>query len=98
MMKFIDKFETYINSTLIVMLAVVVMLATVDLGWVIIKDVFSPPYFILDVAEILEIFGAFLLVMIGIELLGTVKTYISKKPSMSRWCCWWQSSPSLAKW
>ena len=79
MMKFIDKFETYINSTLLVMLAIVVMLATVDLGWLIIKDLLSPPLFLLDIAELLELFGAFLLVMIGIELLGTVKTYITKK-------------------
>ena len=79
MMKLIDKFEAVINATLLVMLAVVVVLATVDLGWIILKDILSPPVFLLDIAELLELFGAFLLVMIGIELLGTVKTYITKK-------------------
>ena len=78
MMKFFTKFETVINVTLLVMLAIVVMLATVDLGWLIIKDILTPPVFLLDVAELLELFGAFLLVMIGLELLGTVKTYITK--------------------
>ena len=79
MMKYIDKFETHINVTLLGMLALVVVLATVDLGWIIIKDILTPPVFLLDVAELLELFGAFLLVMIGLELLGTVKTYITKK-------------------
>ena len=79
MMKYIDKFETVINVTLLNMLGLVVVLATVDLGWLIIKDILTPPVFLLDVAELLELFGAFLLVMIGLELLGTVKTYITKK-------------------
>ena len=30
------------------MLAIVVLLATIDLGWIIVKDVFSPPIFLLD--------------------------------------------------
>ena len=78
MMKFFTKFETVINVTLLVMLAIVVVLATVDLGWLIIKDILSPPILLLDIAELLELFGAFLLVMIGLELLGTIKTYITK--------------------
>ena len=72
MMKFFAKFETVINVTLLV------MLATVDLGWLIIKDILSPPILLLDIAELLGLFGAFLLVMIGLELLGTIKTYITK--------------------
>lgn len=30
------------------MLAIVVLLATIDLGWIIVQDVFSPPIFLLD--------------------------------------------------
>ncbi len=78
MMKYYTKFETVINVTLLVMLSIVVVLATVDLGWLIIKDILTPPIFLLDIAELLELFGAFLLVMIGQELLGTVKAYITK--------------------
>ena len=78
MMTFFSKFETVVNVTLLVMLAIVVVLATVDLGWLIIKDILTPPILLLDIAELLELFGAFLLVMIGLELLGTVKTYITK--------------------
>ena len=79
MLKIIEKFERVINVTLLALLAVVVLLATVDLGWVILKDLLTPPMFLLDVDELLELFGAFLLVMIGLELLDTVKIYITQK-------------------
>jgi len=75
----IKKFEDVINMALLLMLALVVLLATIVLGWVILKDFMSPPIFLLEASELLELFGAFLLVLIGVELLSTVKTYITKK-------------------
>jgi len=53
--------------------------STVDLGWIIIKDIITPPIFLLDVNELLDVFGMFLLVLIGVELLETVKMYLSQK-------------------
>ena len=79
MLKVIEKFEHVINVVLLVMLAIVVLLATIDLGWIIVKDILTPPVLLLEVDELLELFGAFLLVMIGVELLDTVKIYITKK-------------------
>lgn len=60
-------------------MALVVVLATVELGWIIVKDIFTPPLFLLDINELLEIFGLFLLVLIGIELLDTIKTYLAER-------------------
>ena len=79
MLKTIERFERVINVALLSMLAIVVLLATIDLGWLIIKDLITPPMLLLDVNELLELFGAFLLVMIGVELLDTVKTYVTEK-------------------
>ena len=79
MLKLTEKFECAVNVALLAMLALVVLLATVDLGWIILKDMLTPPMFLLDVDELLELFGAFLLVMIGLELLDTVKIYITQK-------------------
>ena len=78
-LKLTEKFERALNVALLAMLALVVLLATVDLGWIILKDLLTPPVFLLDVDELLELFGAFLMVMIGLELLDTVKIYITKK-------------------
>jgi hypothetical protein len=58
-MKFIEKFEAIINVALLVMLAIVVLLATVDLGWLILKDILSPPVLLLDLNELLELSESF---------------------------------------
>lgn len=75
MLGYLKKFERIVIGTLIVMMALVVMLATLDLGWSIARHVVTPPFALLDVDEILDIFGYFLIVLIGIELLGTMTAY-----------------------
>ena len=62
--------------SLITMMVIVVVLATIELGWVIIRDIITPPIILLEIDELLEIFGFFLLVLIGIELLETIKAYL----------------------
>ncbi len=79
MLKTIEKLEYVINSVLLAMLTLVVVLATIDLGWIIVKDILTPPVMLLEVDELLELFGAFLLVLIGVELLHTVKAYMTEK-------------------
>jgi uncharacterized membrane protein (DUF373 family) len=59
-----------------VMMAIVVVLATGELGWILIKDALTPPLLLLEIDELLELFGLFLLVLIGIELLHSVGTYL----------------------
>jgi uncharacterized membrane protein (DUF373 family) len=76
MLSLIKKFERIIVTTLIVMMAVTIFLATVELGWLIIKDIITPPIILLEIQELLDIFGLFLLVLLGIELISTLKTYL----------------------
>ncbi|MGD8520507.1 MAG: phosphate-starvation-inducible PsiE family protein, partial [Desulfobacterales bacterium] len=47
--------------------------------WIIIKDIITPPIILLEIEELLEIFGFFLLVLIGVELLETIKAYLVEK-------------------
>ena len=72
----IKKFEHAIIVVLVVMMMFVVALATLELGWIIVKDILTPPVLLLEVDELLEIFGIFLLVLIGVELLETIKAYL----------------------
>jgi uncharacterized membrane protein (DUF373 family) len=78
MYKWLRMFEKFIVYSLIIMMAITIFLATIDLGWTMVKDIISPPIFIINVNDLLEIFGMFLLVLIGIELLETIKTYSSE--------------------
>ena len=76
MIAFLKKFERIVVITLIIMMVFVVLCASIELGYIIIKDFLRPPMFMLVIADLLEIFGFFLLVLIGIELLETIKAYL----------------------
>ena len=75
MIALLKKFERIVTGVLLIMLALVIILALVELGWLLARDILKPPLFILEVEDLLEIFGLFLLVLIGLELLETIKHY-----------------------
>ena len=64
---------------LMVMMVLVIFLTTIELAWIIIQDIITPPIVFLEIDQFLEIFGFFLLILIGIELLETIKTYLLEK-------------------
>jgi uncharacterized membrane protein (DUF373 family) len=72
----LKRVERWVLCALMAMMGLVVVLATVELGWIIVKDVLTPPVILLEIEELLEIFGFFLLVLIGIELLETLRAYV----------------------
>jgi uncharacterized membrane protein (DUF373 family) len=76
MIAFLRKFERVVIYALISMMVLVVTLATAELGWIVAKDIFKPPILLLEIEELLEIFGFFLLILIGVELLETIKAYL----------------------
>jgi uncharacterized membrane protein (DUF373 family) len=79
MIELIKRFEKMVILSLVVMMAIVLLLATIELGWIIVKDIVTPPLFLLEIDELIEIFGLFMLVLIGIELLETIiKTYVDR--------------------
>jgi len=78
MLDMLKKFEKAITGTLVAMMAIVVLLATIELGWIIVQDIITPPVFLLEINELLDIFGLFLLVLIGVELLETIKAYLKE--------------------
>jgi uncharacterized membrane protein (DUF373 family) len=76
LLTYLEKFEALITRILLVLMAGVVLLATIELGWILVQDVLTPPVILLEIHELLDLFGLFLLVLIGIELMHSVKTYI----------------------
>jgi uncharacterized membrane protein (DUF373 family) len=79
MTNWLRTFEHLIIRSLIIMLAIIVLISTVELGYLLVKDIISPPIFFLEIDELLELFGFFLLILIGIELLETIKAYLKDK-------------------
>jgi|OpeIllAssembly_1097287.scaffolds.fasta_scaffold41877_3 uncharacterized membrane protein (DUF373 family) len=78
MLNVLDRFERLITLALIGLMMVVVSLATLDLAWGILQEITKPPYIFLEVEKLLDIFGLFLLVLIGIELLDTIRAYLTE--------------------
>jgi uncharacterized membrane protein (DUF373 family) len=78
MLGLINRFERWIVIALTVMMGFTILLATIELAWLIIKDVITPPIILLEINELLDIFGLFLLVLLGIELISTLKAYLAE--------------------
>jgi len=74
--RYLKWFERMVVLALIVMMSLVILLSTVELGWIIILDMITPPIILPQISELLEIFGFFLLILIGIELLETLRAYL----------------------
>lgn len=74
----LKKYEKVTIQILMLLMAIVLTKALIDLAWLIITDIATPPYFVLDEAHVLHVFGMVMLVVIGVELLETMlKTYVS---------------------
>jgi len=79
MLVLLKKFERFLIQILMGMMAFVLALAAIDLGCAIVKDIMQPPYLVISVNQLLDLFGLFMLVIIGIELLETImKTYLTQ--------------------
>ncbi len=76
MLDYIRKFEKLMYIILIVLLGGVIVFSITELGWLLYEGLFVNSAYRLENHELLNIFGFFLLVVIGIELLDTLKAYL----------------------
>lgn len=71
-------FEKAIILALMIMMVVVVIVSTVELGRVLVIDLLDFSGNLIDINHLLDIFGFFLLILIGVELLETIKAYLAE--------------------
>lgn len=69
------RLERVLIGALIGMMGLVLVVSVADLAWLIIKDLSSPPLVLLGVDELVDVFGLFLLVLIGLELFETLRVH-----------------------
>lgn len=79
MIDFLKRFEHLIIMALLVMMIFVVFLSTIELAVVLVQEMLKPPLLLLNIEEMLFVFGFFLMVLIGIELMETVKIYLEEE-------------------
>ena len=61
---------------LAVIMTVVILLAVADVGWVLYRKLVSPPFLMLTISDILATFGAFMAVLIAIEIFVNITIYL----------------------
>lgn len=86
---FIAKFEKLVYLILIILLGVVILFSISELIGLIYSGLFVESIYRLDNHELVNLFGFFLLVIIGIELLETLKTYSRKTRFISKLSSSW---------
>lgn len=74
--RMLKAFEKVLIYFLIIMMAGVLLLATIELGFYLVKNLITSDYLLIDLDALMDLFGLFLLVLIGIELLDTIKIYL----------------------
>ena len=72
-----EKVGRYIAIALLGLMGIVVIAAIVELAYEIVMGLIQPPGFFLGVTELLETFGLFLMVLIGLELMTSIHMYLS---------------------
>lgn len=78
MRSLVDRFERYTILSLLIMMIFVVFLSTVELAVIIVEELFDEPrIFLLDISELLRIFGFFFLILIGLEIIESIRAYLS---------------------
>jgi len=75
MIEIVNKIEKLIYAVLMVMLIVVLLGSLVDLVWIMYDALWLNSPVLLKSHELIAVLGAFLLVLIGVELLDTIKAY-----------------------
>jgi uncharacterized membrane protein (DUF373 family) len=77
-MKLLRTFETIIIWFLVAMMALVLIISIIQLGYTIFEYVMAEPFHILDEKIMMGLLGSILIVLIGIELLDTIKIYLKE--------------------
>ncbi len=75
----LDKFEKIVYLILIFLFAIIVAFSIGELVYILYDALVVQTPLLLENHELLNIFGYFLLVLIGVELLATISAYIKEK-------------------
>jgi uncharacterized membrane protein (DUF373 family) len=74
--KIFDQIESWISYALLGLMTIIVLSATLEVGYVVATNIFRPPGFFIGVEDLFDIFGLLLMVLIGLELMASIQMYI----------------------
>jgi uncharacterized membrane protein (DUF373 family) len=74
----IQKFERFIVLAILLMMILALLVSTIELAIILVEQLLEPPRLLLDIKEMLTVFGFLLMVLIGLELVETIKIYFEQ--------------------
>ncbi len=77
--RFTDSLQVVIRlavRALAILMTAVIVLGVVDVAWQLYQKVLEPPVFILTISDMLGMFGAFMAVLIAIEIFVNITVYL----------------------
>ena len=75
---FLKGVERYTVIALLLMMVLVIVISTVQLGIMLIQDLINPPFMLLKITELLGLFSFFFMIFIALELVETIRMYLDK--------------------
>lgn len=75
-LQIIEWVERAIVFFLVILLLISLVLGTIDLSLVVLKGIFDSPIFLIRSDTLFKTFGLFLVIVIGLELLKSIKSYL----------------------
>ncbi len=73
------RFERALAAVLLILISAVAVISVIELCYVLYIDLTSHRGFLLDLNELFEVFGMFLMVLIAIELMSSIYAYMKDK-------------------
>jgi len=76
---FMRAVERGVFLTLALLMILAIVASTIELAWIMVSEFRKPPTLLLDIRNLLEIFGFFMMILIGLELLEIIKSHVTSK-------------------
>jgi uncharacterized membrane protein (DUF373 family) len=76
MLKKIERIEAIIVYFLVFLLLFSLILGSLNLGLIVLRGIIKSPIFLIDSNTLFQSFGHFLTIVIGLELLKSIKSYL----------------------
>ena len=78
MSKIIKTFDKVIVPTLLGLMMLVFLLSSLGLAVIFVQELLKPPILLLNITQMLEVFSLFLMVLIVLELIESIKYYLEE--------------------
>ena len=78
MSKIIKTFDKVIVLTLLWLMMLVFLLSSLGLAVILVQELLKPPILLLSITQMLEVFSLFLMVLIVLELIESIKYYLKE--------------------